>query len=163
MPKFAHCVLLSLPISVAMSYTQFRLLGVSTGYWLICSIIFPAALVPVSTMMIARDLRLSLYLLVQATFVHMQRAYIDEQSIAVVGPLGREQIRWFDVRSAVLKERENVMTRTDQLFVLRGPTSLVLFNTSTLSASDEVQVLDLVRRLLPTRTNTIVPFLMLLT
>lgn len=56
-PRFLPCLLLSMPISIAMGYMQFRLLEISTGYWWIISVIFPFPLIPLSTMMVARDLR----------------------------------------------------------------------------------------------------------
>lgn len=55
--RFVRCVVISLPVSLTMSYAQFQLLGLSTLYWLAAGIIFPFALVPSVSMMIARDAR----------------------------------------------------------------------------------------------------------
>jgi hypothetical protein len=56
-PKLFPCFLLTLPVSIVMGYVQFWLLGVSTGFWLIISVIFPLALVPFSAIMVSRDFR----------------------------------------------------------------------------------------------------------
>ena len=89
---------------------------------------------------------LSLFMLIQATFVHLQRVYVDEEMISVVSPLLRIQIEWSEVIAAILRERENVMTRTDHLLILRTRVRQILFNTSTLSNRDEEHLLDFVRR-----------------
>jgi len=55
-PRFLPRFLLALPLSVAMGYTQFRLLGLSGNEWVIISCVFPLILLPLSVQMIARDL-----------------------------------------------------------------------------------------------------------
>jgi hypothetical protein len=87
----------------------------------------------------------SLYLLVQDVLVHRTWAYADEEIFAVIGPLGGSRIRWSDVVETILKERQNLMTRTDHLLILRGPGGVVSYNTSTLSERDERLLLELVR------------------
>jgi hypothetical protein len=91
----------------------------------------------------------SLLLLLQAILVHLKCVYVDEQFIAVAGPLIRTQIRWSEVMEGVLKERHNAMTRTDRLLILRGPSCLVTYNTSTLSQRDERRLLEFVRSKCP--------------
>ncbi len=54
-PRLFLCLILILPVSMAMGYVQFRLLDASTAYWLIPSVVFPLALIPLSAMMVARD------------------------------------------------------------------------------------------------------------
>lgn len=88
---------------------------------------------------------LSLILLVQDVFVHLQRVYVDERCLTLVSPLGRQLIAWSDLTGAVLKERNNAMTRTDRLLLLQGQTSRVLFCPSTLSEIDEQRLLRFVR------------------
>jgi hypothetical protein len=54
--------------------------------------------------------------------------------------------------AGVLKERENAITRTDRLLILRDETQRVAFNTSTLSEANEARLLDFVRQ----RVNLVV-------
>jgi hypothetical protein len=91
---------------------------------------------------------LSLYCLLQTIIAHRQMIYVDEQMIAISGYFGLNRyIHWSQVRGAVLKERENLMSRTDHLLVLHGSNSQVLYlNTSTLSEKDEEELLAFVRR-----------------
>jgi hypothetical protein len=56
-PRPTTSFLLAIPVSMAMGYSQFRLLNVSTNLWLIIGILFPLALIPFSAIMVARDLR----------------------------------------------------------------------------------------------------------
>lgn len=87
----------------------------------------------------------SLILLLQDILVHLRSVYVDDNFIAVVGPLLRANIRWSELREMVLKERRNVMTRTDRLLVLYGPSCQVTYNTSTLSQNDERRLLEFIR------------------
>jgi Bacterial PH domain len=89
---------------------------------------------------------LSLFLLLQDALVHLIRVEVDETSISLVGPFGRSRLRWSEVAGAVLKERENAITRTDRLLILRSKTDRIAFNASTLSQVDEARLLDFVRQ-----------------
>jgi predicted Na+-dependent transporter len=91
----------------------------------------------------------SLYLLLQTTFVHMRRLYLDEECFRVSSPLSTVEIRWSDVFSAVLRERENVISRTDHFLILQSSRHVIGFNTSTLSKEDEKTVLEVVSRKTP--------------
>ncbi len=87
----------------------------------------------------------SVFLLVQDVLVHLHCVYADDDSIAVVGPLARMEIRWSEVTERILKERRNTITITDHLLILRGRSDQVIYNTSTLSRNDEKRLLELVR------------------
>ena len=56
-PRFFYCYLTSLPISAAMAHSQLRLLGVPTDYWWALALMFPLALIPISVVLVARDMR----------------------------------------------------------------------------------------------------------
>lgn len=56
-PRFFPCLLIALPFSLAMGYTQYRLLGLTGKDWLIISSLFPLILIPTSARNIARDLQ----------------------------------------------------------------------------------------------------------
>lgn len=107
-----------------------------------------AGLLVAGTLMVA----LSLVLLLQDALVHLIRVEVDEAAISLIGPSGRSHLPWPEVVGAVLKERENVITRTDHLLILRSKTQGVAFNTSTLSESNEALLLDFVRQ----RVNLVV-------
>lgn len=53
-------------------------------------------------------------------------------------------IRWQDIISRELRERKNLMSRTDRLLVIKAADHVLLFNTSTLSKKDEDDVLKTV-------------------
>ncbi len=88
---------------------------------------------------------ISIFLLLQAVFVYRQQLYLDETAIATAGPLGRQVAVWPEVTSAVLRERPNLLTRTDRLLVIEAPRGMVTFNISTLSPEDEREVLERVQ------------------
>jgi len=90
-----------------------------------------------------------LYLLLQTTFVHLQRLYLDEERIRVSSPLSTIEMKWTDVLSAVLRERENVISRTDHLLIIQSSRHVIGFNTSSLSKEDEKTVLEMVGRKTP--------------
>jgi 4-hydroxy-3-methylbut-2-enyl diphosphate reductase IspH len=81
--------------------------------------------------------------------VHLQRVEVDDYHIALVGPFNHGEIRWSEAMGAVLKERENIMTRTDRLLIVRGLNELLFINISTFSEKDEEKLLDVVRRRMP--------------
>lgn len=98
------------------------------------------------TMWIASGLMiiLSLYLITQSIFVHFRRLYLDDNFIGVSGPMLKVAIRWQDIISRELRERKNLMSRTDRLLVIKAADHVLLFNTSTLSKKDEDDVLKTV-------------------
>ena len=95
---------------------------------------------------------LSLFLFLQTVFVHLKKLYLDDNAIGVYGPFLRIAVRWQDVVSAVLRERENLMSRTDRLLVIKSGNHTVSYNFSTLSRKDENEVLELVK----TKTHLVV-------
>lgn len=92
---------------------------------------------------------LSLVLLLLDAMIHLVQVKVDEVAISLAGPFGRKCLPWAKVQSAVLKERENTISRTDRLLVLRGASQRVEFNVSTLSVTDEARLLDFVRQKVP--------------
>jgi len=58
-------------------------------------------------------------------------------------------MKWTDVLSAVLRERENVISRTDHLLIIQSSRHVIGFNTSSLSKEDEKTVLEMVGRKTP--------------
>ena len=86
----------------------------------------------------------SLYLCLQTIYVYLQKLYIDDYGIAVISPLIKHGIRWQDVTSAELFERENLLSRTDHLVIIKCAGNILLFNTSTLSPRGEDEVLKTV-------------------
>ena len=95
---------------------------------------------------------LSLFFFLQSIFVYLQKVYLDDYSISVSGPLMKISIRWEDIVSAVLRERENAMSRTDHLLVLKSAGNMLTYNTSTLSDEDDRKVLEIVGK----KTNLVV-------
>jgi len=89
---------------------------------------------------------LSLYLTVQTICVHLQKLYLDDYGIGVSGPTIEVAMRWQDVISAVLRERNNLMSRTDHLLILESVNQVLSYNTSTLTKKDESEVLELVKK-----------------
>jgi hypothetical protein len=89
---------------------------------------------------------LSLFLLLQDALVHLIWVEVDEAAISLKGPFGNSRLLWSEVAGAVLKERENAITRTDRLLILRSETERIAFNASTLSQVDEARLLDFVRQ-----------------
>lgn len=89
---------------------------------------------------------LSLFLLLQDVVVHLIQVEVDEGAISLIGPFGRSRMRWSEVEGAVLKERENAITRTDHLLILRSRTARIAFNASTLSEANEARFFDFMRQ-----------------
>jgi hypothetical protein len=92
------------------------------------------------------SLIISVFLFPQSIFVHLQKLYLDEENICVSNIFRATNIRWVNVYSAVLRERENVISRTDRLLILNSPRRNILFQTSILSTKDEELVLEMVRK-----------------
>ena len=70
----------------------------------------------------------------------------------VSGPLIKVSIKWEDIVSAVLRERENAMSRTDHLLVIKSTDKMLSYNTSTLSDEDDRKVIEIVGK----KTNLVV-------
>lgn len=87
----------------------------------------------------------SLYLSLQCIFVHMEKLYLEDDGIRTLGLLAKVAMRWSEIDSAVLRERNNAMSRTDNLLILESRDQKLIFNTSTLNPEDERQVLAKVR------------------
>jgi hypothetical protein len=87
---------------------------------------------------------LSLFFLIQSIFVHLQKLYLDDYLACMSNPMLRVEIRWQDVISAVLRERENLMSRIDRLLIIKSANHVLSFNTSILSKKDEQEVLRIV-------------------
>ncbi|MBI5222839.1 hypothetical protein HY990_00290 [Candidatus Micrarchaeota archaeon] len=90
---------------------------------------------------------LSLHLTVQTICVHLQKLYVDDYCIRVSGPMLKAVIQWKDVVSAVLRERENLMSRTDHLLIIKSVNHMLSYNTSVLSKEDEKEVLEMVTKM----------------
>jgi len=89
---------------------------------------------------------LSLFLLQQNIYVHLQKIYLDDYCIKVSSPLCTTELKWQDIVDALLRERINAMSGTDHLLILRSYGGhMLLFNTSTLDLKDEEIVLKKVR------------------
>lgn len=84
---------------------------------------------------------LSLFFFLQSIFVYLQKVDLDDYSITVSGPLLNVSIQWEDIVSAVLRERENAMSRTDHLLVIKSASNMISYNISTLSEEDDRKVL----------------------
>lgn len=87
----------------------------------------------------------SLVLLLQAVFVHRQKIWIDESAIRVTGPFFNTRIAWPEIVNATIRERVNAISRTDRLLTIHSRDEQLVFNTSTLSAPDEEELLATIR------------------
>jgi hypothetical protein len=72
--------------------------------------------------------------------------WINVNSIKVSGPILKVVVLWQDIVSAVLRERENLMSRTDHLLIIKSTNHMLTFNISTLSKKDESEVLESVKK-----------------
>lgn len=88
----------------------------------------------------------SLYLLIQDFFVHLQRLYLDETRIRSKSLLTSITINWPDVVHAELRERENAISGTDHLLIIKSGYHQLVFNTSTLSKEHEKKVIEIVKQ-----------------
>lgn len=85
---------------------------------------------------------LSLFLVTQSIYVHLNKIYLDDYCIRTSGPLCTIELRWQSIASASLRERVNAASRTDHLLILQDHNGRILsFNTSTLSPTEEGIVL----------------------
>jgi len=83
-------------------------------------------------------------------FVHLGAIHVDERGIMMKGSLGDlRAIEWREVTGAVLRERENPITRTDRLLIIDSDDKRVMFNTNVLKPADEAALLAMVRRHAP--------------
>jgi hypothetical protein len=88
----------------------------------------------------------SIFLILQTIVVHLKSISVDETGITVRG-LGEGSLRYQDVAEAQLRERRNVVSRTDRLLMIRSNGGeLLMFNPSTLRRSDEDALLSLLRK-----------------
>lgn len=88
----------------------------------------------------------SIGMFLSSVFVHLSRIYVDEQIVRVSSPLSTSVMRWSEVASAVLRQRVNAVSRTDQMVMLQSPRAVVILQISTLSSADANRVLSIVRR-----------------
>jgi hypothetical protein len=92
----------------------------------------------------------ALHNVISAVFVHRTSLYVDPHGILMKGSLGGlTSIEWTDVTSAVLRERENPVTRTDHLLIIDSDRHRLMFNTHILKLADEKELLETVRRHVP--------------
>jgi hypothetical protein len=77
--------------------------------------------------------------------VHLQKLHIDEHGLRLAGPFGVTAIPWGMVTGATLRERPNVISRTDRLLTVISLNSKLHFPISMLREDDEERVLELVR------------------
>jgi hypothetical protein len=54
-PKALSCIFLALPVTSAMGFLQFYLLGINSPYWIFMGILLPFILIPIAAFMINRD------------------------------------------------------------------------------------------------------------
>lgn len=88
---------------------------------------------------------ISLSFLLPAVFVHATWIEVGERGVRV-GSLGRPvRIAWQEVTSALLRERENAVTRTDRMFLLDSADGRLIFHPSTLRPADEEALLAFIR------------------
>lgn len=95
---------------------------------------------------------LSLKLLLNTLFVHKMRLYLDDHCVRSTGLFGTTQINWSEITEALLRERQNSVSRTDHLLILTSSNHLLSFNTSILAPEDEGEVLNKVRE----KTNLVI-------
>jgi hypothetical protein len=88
----------------------------------------------------------SFFLFLQSFFGHLQKLFLDENHIYFSSPFRKVEMKWSDIVSAVLRERENAVSRTDHLLILNSSQDIIAFNTSTLSDKDEKDVLQMVNK-----------------
>ena len=90
---------------------------------------------------------LSLLLTLSEIQLFRQRVFLTEDGIGIQGP-GRTFARWSEVNRATIRERHNLLSRTDRLLFLFDREDRIRFGfaTSVLRADNETNILMLVRR-----------------
>jgi len=88
----------------------------------------------------------SLWCFLPCVPVHLQKLYLGEHGIRLSGLFGVTAIPWGRVTGATLRERPNVVSRTDRLLMVTGPNGTLVFPTSTLREDEEERALEFVRR-----------------
>ncbi len=88
----------------------------------------------------------SLVLFLQSVLVYSQKIQLDDNCISVTGILINNSIRWNDISSALLRERENAMSRTDHLLIIKSASQNLAYNISTLSEEDDREIIEIVKR-----------------
>jgi uncharacterized membrane protein YhaH (DUF805 family) len=92
----------------------------------------------------------SLLLLLPTLTVHSKRVTLDERSISVTGLFGTTTIGFSQIDGAVMRERVNLVSRTDRLIIIHSVAGqLLTFNPSTLSRKDEEDFLRELRKHVP--------------
>lgn len=89
----------------------------------------------------------SVFLVVQSCVVFLGRLEMSPvgiRSFTAFGPM--PFIKWVDINYAMLRERQNPVSRTDRLLILQTPRAKMNFPVSILSREEEQEVIDEVKR-----------------